>query len=199
MHYITDTLYWISTGLLVPVIVLLIWFFLRALLLLGSWFGHYLDVRRLQGRLDSLVANLTPDAEINIQQSELPKSRLAVVASLGTILEAKNMAFVEKALADFELAASRDMALPKTLSKKGPMLGLKGTLIPMGPALVGLSSGDIASMAYNMQVAFATTVVGLFSAAVGFVVLQCKQRWYQRDLATRDFVAQLQEQKILAA
>ena len=70
MHYITDTLYWISTGLLVPVIVLLIWFFLRALLLLGSWFGHYLDVRRLQGRLDSLVANLTPDAEINIQQSE---------------------------------------------------------------------------------------------------------------------------------
>ena len=30
----------------------------------------------------------------------------------------------------------------------------------MGPALVGLSTGDIASMAYNMQVAFATTVVG---------------------------------------
>lgn len=198
MHYITDTLYWISIGLLVPVIVLLIWFFLRALLLLGSWFGHYLDVRRLQGRLDSLVANLTPDAEINIQQSELPKSRLAVVASLGTILEAKNMAFVEKALADFELEAERDMALGKKLSKMGPMLGLMGTLIPMGPALVGLSTGDIASMAYNMQVAFATTVVGLFSAAVGFVVLQCKQRWYRRDLNTLEFIAQLVEQKLQA-
>ena len=198
MHYITDTLYWISTGLLVPVIVLLIWFFLRALLLLGSWFGHYLDVRRLQGRLDSLVANLTPDAEINLQQSELPKSRLAVVASLGPILEAKNMAFVEKALADFELEAERDMALGKKLSKMGPMLGLMGTLIPMGPALVGLSTGDIASMAYNMQVAFATTVVGLFSAAVGFVVLQCKQRWYRRDLNTLEFIAQLVEQKLQA-
>lgn len=198
MHYITDTLYWISTGLLVPVIVLLIWFFLRALLLLGSWFGHYLDVRRLQGRLDSLVANLTPDAEINIQQSELPKSRLTVVASLGTILEAKNMAYVEKALADFELEAERDMALGKKLSKMGPMLGLMGTLIPMGPALVGLSTGDIASMAYNMQVAFATTVVGLFSAAVGFVVLQCKQRWYRRDLNTLEFIAQLVEQKLQA-
>jgi len=198
MHYITDTLYWISTGLLVPVIVLLIWFFLRALLLLGSWFGHYLDVRRLQGRLDSLVANLTPDAEINIQLSELPKSRLAVVASLGTILEAKNMAYVEKALADFELEAERDMALGKKLSKMGPMLGLMGTLIPMGPALVGLSTGDITSMAYNMQVAFATTVVGLFSAAVGFVVLQCKQRWYRRDLNTLEFIAQLVEQKLQA-
>ena len=41
------------------------------------------------------------------------------------------------------------------------MLGLMGTLIPMGPALVGLSTGDIASMAYNMQVAFATTVVAV--------------------------------------
>ena len=28
-----------------------------------------------------------------------------------------------------------------------------GTLIPMGPALVGLATGDISSMAYNMQVA----------------------------------------------
>ena len=103
---------------------------------------------------------------------------------------------MEKALADFELESQHDMALGKTLSKMGPMLGLMGTLIPMGPALVGLSTGDIASMAYNMQVAFATTVVGLFSAAVGFVVLQCKQRWYQRDLNTLEFVAQLVEQKL---
>ena len=35
-----------------------------------------------------------------------------------------------------------------------------GTLIPMGPALVELSTGDIGSMAYNMQVAFSATVVG---------------------------------------
>ena len=33
MNYISDILYWISTGLLVPVIVLLIFFFGRALLL----------------------------------------------------------------------------------------------------------------------------------------------------------------------
>ncbi len=47
----------------------------------------------------------------------------------------------------------------------------------MGPALVGLASGDIASMAYNMQVAFATTVVGLVVSAVGFVTQQMKERW----------------------
>ena len=197
MHYITDALYWISTGLLVPVVVLLIWFFLRALLLLGGWFGSWLDVRRLQGKLD--LAPLKDHTTLDAFAASLPQDRSPLASALRHVVEADNMAHVEKALADFELAALRDMSLPKTLSKMGPMLGLMGTLIPMGPALVGLSSGDIASMAYNMQVAFATTVVGLFSAAVGFVVLQCKQRWYQRDLATLDFVAPLQEQKILAA
>ena len=197
MHYITDALYWISTGLLVPVVVLLIWFFLRALLLLGGWFGSWIDVRRLQGKLD--LAPLKDYTTLDAFAASLPQDRPPLASALRHVVEADNMAHVEKAFADFELAASRDIALPKTLSKMGPMLGLMGTLIPMGPALVGLSSGDIASMAYNMQVAFATTVVGLFSAAVGFVVLQCKQRWYQRDLATLDFVAQLQEQKILAA
>ena len=50
-------------------------------------------------------------------------------------------------------------------------------------------------MAYNMQVAFATTVIGLFSAAVGFIVLQTKQRWYRRDRNNLEFVANLWEQK----
>jgi biopolymer transport protein ExbB/TolQ len=99
------------------------------------------------------------------------------------------MTRVGKLLADFELEAEKDMELPKTLAKMGPMLGLMGTLIPMGPALVGLANGDITSMAYNMQVAFATTVVGLFSSAVGFVTRQTKQRWYARDLSDLEFVA----------
>ena len=72
----------------------------------------------------------------------------------------------------------------------GPMLGLMGTLIPMGPALVGLSTGDIASMAYNMQVAFATTVVGLFSSAIGFITQQVKQRWYL-DMTNLEFLSEL--------
>ena len=40
MTYISDILYWISTGLLVPDIVLLIFFFGRSLLLIGSFFGQ---------------------------------------------------------------------------------------------------------------------------------------------------------------
>ncbi len=100
-------------------------------------------------------------------------------------------AHLQKLLSDFEIAAADDLASSKTLAKMGPMLGLMGTLIPMGPALVGLASGDIASMAYNMQVAFATTVVGLFSAAIGFITGQVKSRWYQHDRVNLQFLADL--------
>ena len=75
------------------------------------------------------------------------------------------------------------------------MRGLMGTLIPMGPALVGLSTGDIASMAYNMQVAFATTVVGLFSSAIGFITQQVKQRWYLQDMTNLEFLSELLTEK----
>lgn len=194
MHYITDMLYWISTGLLVPVVVLLIYFFLRSLLLLGSWFGQYLDVQRLQKKLRPLVDHIDKHTVLELG-AKLPNSRLAVVATLRAMVEHPTPAHVEKQLGDFGLSADKDMSLAKTLSKMGPMLGLMGTLIPMGPALVGLSTGDIASMAYNMQVAFATTVIGLFSAAVGFVVLQCKQRWHRADMNTLEFVANLIEEQ----
>lgn len=73
----------------------------------------------------------------------------------------------------------------------GPMLGLMGTLIPMGPALVGLTAGDMETMAYNMQIAFATTVVGLFSAAIGFVTKQIKQRWVNQDINNLQFLCDL--------
>ena len=69
-----------------------------------------------------------------------------------------------------------------TLMRIGPMLGLMGTLIPMGPALVSLASGDIASMAMNMQVAFATTVVGIFCGGIGFVVQMVTKRWFVEDV-----------------
>jgi biopolymer transport protein ExbB/TolQ len=46
-------------------------------------------------------------------------------------------------------------------------------------------------MAYNMQVAFATTVVGLVTSAIGFVTQQARERWYVRDLSILEYVAAL--------
>lgn len=191
MNYISDILYWISTGLLVPVIVLLIFFFGRALLLIGSFFGQYLAIRRTESLITKELDGLNKD-NVSTLSERLPKKNPSlVVTSMNRLLMADSAAMRQRLLSDFEIAADKDLSTSKTLSKMGPMLGLMGTLIPMGPALVGLSTGDIASMAYNMQVAFATTVVGLFAAAIGFITQQVKQRWYLQDMTNLEFVAEL--------
>ncbi|MBR6919585.1 MAG: MotA/TolQ/ExbB proton channel family protein, partial [Bacteroidales bacterium] len=196
MHYISDILYWISTGLLVPVILLLIYFFCRSLLMVGGFFGQYLDTRRTHLRTQEHLRTLTPD-NLDDFWAELPaKSRSLFMRHLKELQQSEGSpARIEKVVADFEAAADKELTPSKMLAKMGPMFGLMGTLIPMGPALVGLSTGDIASMAYNTQVAFATTVVGLFSSAVGFAVQQVKRRWYVEEMNQLVFVAELLKEK----
>ena len=173
-------------------IVLLILLFLRSLLLIGSFFGQYLNIRKSGRALRLKIEGLTAD-RVDELQAELPQKNVSLAARyLREILAHKDSpAHIGRLLADFEIEADKDLASSKTLTKLGPMLGLMGTLIPMGPALVGLSTGDISSMAYNMQVAFATTVVGLFSSAVGFMTQQVKNRWYMQDMTNLEFVAEL--------
>ncbi len=195
MNYISDILYWISTGLLVPVIVLLIFFFGRALLLIGGFFGQYMAIRRTAALLGKELDGLNRNNVATLSERLPKKNPSLVVSYMKRLLEADGAAMRQRLLADFEIGADKDLATSKTLGKMGPMLGLMGTLIPMGPALVGLSTGDIASMAYNMQVAFATTVVGLFAAAIGFITGQVKQRWYLKEMTDLEFVAALLNEK----
>lgn len=196
MSYITDILYWISTGLLVPVIVLLIALFVRSLLLIGSFFGQYIAIRKTEALLRIEFDALTAENMDTLADRLPKKSNTLVVKSIRKIMEEKDSpAHVSRLLADYEILADKDLATSKTLSKMGPMLGLMGTLIPMGPALVVLSTGDIASMAYNMQVAFATTVVGLFAAAIGFITQQVKQRWYLQDMTNLEFLSEMLNEK----
>ena len=192
MNYISDVLFWISNGLLVPVVVLLILFFLRSLLLIGNFFSQYLQIRKEDRLFTTKVETLTPVTVEELRSSIPANTKSPLLGCLAGLLDpARDDAHRQLLLSDYEIAADKDLGISKTLSKMGPMLGLMGTLIPMGPALVGLSTGDIGSMAYNMQVAFATTVVGLFSAAIGFITLQVKQRWYTRDLNRLEFVCEV--------
>ncbi len=194
MKYVSNVLFWISNGLLVPVIVGLLYFFVNSILLLGIFFNQYLthskQTKLLKKTLDSLRAD---DMEkLTVEAGKLPQSNFTDF--LCNIVEAPNKAYSNRLLADYEVRADAELGKYKLLTKFGPILGLMGTLIPMGPALAGLATGDVASMAYNMQIAFATTVVGLFVGAIGYVLLQIKQRWFVADLADLEFIADLKEQ-----
>jgi outer membrane transport energization protein ExbB (TC 2.C.1.1.1) len=71
----------------------------------------------------------------------------------------------------------------------GPILGLMGTLIPMGPALVSLSRGDVQSMAASLIIAFATTVIGLVVGGICYCSLLIRNRWYHQDLSDLEYSA----------
>ncbi len=196
MNIISDILYWISTGLLVPDIVLLIVLFGRALLLVGSFYGQYLSIRKTEALPRNELNALTPATVMELADKLPEKSSSLVISYIRQVLQAhESPAQIQRLLANFEIAADKDLAISKTLTKLGPILGLMGTLIPMGPALAGLASGDIASMAYNMQIAFATTVVGLVAGAVGFLTQQVKQRWYLQDMTNLEFLSELLNEK----
>jgi len=192
MELISNILYWISTGLLVPVIVVLIFLFLRALLLVGTFFGQYLAIRKTAAQVRGALTDVTRD-NADIVISKLPKnSDMLVINYIKEIIAHKdNHAEVQRLLSEFEIAADNDLSTSKMLAKLGPMLGLMGTLIPMGPALAGLATGDIESMARNMQVAFATTVTGLVAAAIGYVTQQVKQRWYLQDMTNLEYLSEV--------
>lgn len=199
MEQVSNILFWISSGLLVPVIVGLLFFFAKSIVMLGGFAGQYIQRvkqdKQLRQRMDQLDRSTihTFSEELKDQPDSL------FTQTAGLLLATDSTAVANRVLSEYEVTADAELGKYKVLVKFGPILGLMGTLIPMGPALAGLSTGDISSMAYNMQVAFATTVLGLFSGAVGFILLQVKQRWFTSDLVYLDFLSELSREKPVAA
>ena len=63
----------------------------------------------------------------------------------------------------------RSLTGSRLLVKVGPSLGLLGTLVPMGSSVASLASGTEA-MAGQMVVAFTTTIIGLATGTLAYVV-----------------------------
>lgn len=193
MEYISQALFGIANSLLIPDVILLILFFFRALLLAGGTYSNYMTRRKNSHTFDSTIKNLESEGVAALRQLLPEKPNSLFTKYLADILEnhCGDEDYAEYMLANFENEAAKDCYLPHLLTKLGPVLGLIGTLISMSPALVGLSSGDISGMAYNMQVVFASTVVGLLISAVGLATGQLKQRWYAKDLNNLDYVTRI--------
>ncbi|MDW6002921.1 MotA/TolQ/ExbB proton channel family protein [Vibrio mangrovi] len=82
----------------------------------------------------------------------------------------------------FERYAATRLERVDLLARSGPVLGLMGTLIPLGPGLAALSDGHIDQLATAMTVAFDTTVVGLFIGLIGYMLGRVRRRWYETQL-----------------
>lgn len=192
MELISKLLFWVANSLLIPDIILLLCLFIRSLILIGGTYNMYMTKRKNDKALDSLIKGLTPQKVEELRNALPARDNSLYMGYLRDLLTQPASAdYSDFTITRFENEAEKDVSLAKMLAKVGPVLGLIGTLISMSPALVGLSTGDISGMAYNMQVVFATTVVGLVISAVGLVSMQFKQRWYAKDVNNLDYVSRV--------
>jgi biopolymer transport protein ExbB/TolQ len=192
MELISKALFWVANSLLIPDIILLLFLFGRGLLLVGGFYNQFMTKRKSDKLLNSRIKDLTPSLLDELKQNLPSRNNSLFIQYLRDLLTTPcSEAYSDFLISNFENDAEKDISLSKLLAKMGPVLGLIGTLIAMSPALVGLSTGDIAGMAYNMQVVFATTVVGLVVSAIGLVTLQFKQRWYAKDVNQLDYVSRI--------
>lgn len=83
-----------------------------------------------------------------------------------------------------EALARRRVDRSDILARIGPMLGLMGTLIPLGPGLAALGRGEITVLAQAVTVAFDSTVLGLMIGVLSFAVGRVRRRWYHALLDT---------------
>ena len=197
MDTIPKILFWVANSLLIPDVIVLLALFGRSLLLVGSFYNQLITKFKNDKTFEDVIKKLTPNTIPELKKLLPEKNNSLYVKYMRDLLNHEpSVAYSDFLISNFENEAEKDISTSKLLAKIGPVLGLIGTLIAMSPALTGLSSGDISGMAYNMQVVFATTVVGLVVSLIGLVTLQFKQRWYAKETNNLDYIAQILTQNI---
>ena len=83
---------------------------------------------------------------------------------------------------DLDLHAHRLLEAPRIVSRVAPMLGLVATMIPMGPALLGLSEGNLGQVAHSLTIAFAAVILALIAASLAYWVVSVRRRWFTEEL-----------------
>jgi len=102
----------------------------------------------------------------------------------------------EKILQDAEISIDKSLELIRIGVRIGPMLGLMGTLIPLGPALLGLAQGNIKQLSDSLVIAFTTTVVGIVVGGICYCVATIRTRWYRQDLSDLEYAVDILRSEI---
>jgi len=197
---IIGAMFMILNSLLYPVIIILLGLVAWALISVGQFLSEYASRNRDMAKLKVGCRN----AHEHIQKQEYNKAAEVLNASgsndllkdfiadlVESLRESKFSVEAEKLLQDYELRITKELEKARLVAKLGPMFGLMGTLIPLGPALMGLTSGDIQQLATNMVVAFSTTVLGLLTGGIAYAIVVVKKRWYTQDLSDMEYVVEV--------
>ncbi len=197
---IIGAMFLISNSLLYPVIIILLGLVVWSLISVGQFVSEYASRSRDIAKLKVGCR----DAKKYMQMQDYKKAAEALRSSgsndflrsflndlTESLKENKFAVEAEKLLQDYELRIAKELEKARLVVKLGPMFGLMGTLIPLGPALMGLTAGNIQQLATNLVVAFSTTVLGLLSGGIAYTISLVKKRWYTQDLSDMEYVVEV--------
>lgn len=188
-----DLLRGVVSMLQTPVVVILLILIIVAAAMTGSFIVEYFtEHKKLTEKIPDLLKKLTEtdlsDIPDMVMKSGLLKRQKAAIIR---ILEADGMdseardTFSSQLLYDETAHYRKYLKVPELVLRLGPMFGLLGTLIPLGPGLIALGQGDTQVLSQSLLIAFDTTAAGVIVSAFAFVVLYFRKNWYQtyaRDL-----------------
>ena len=185
----------ISQSLTVPVLIIPLIIVVASLFLLGEIIAEYFKNKKVKvSEIYDLIFKISNAASIDDLQSLINSSNIADTQKkiLTKISDTHAMKKSSREAAARRLVEMEEEKIDKNLNKTdiitriGPTLGLMGTLIPMGPGLAALGAGDINTLATSLTLAFNTTIVGIGSGALCYVLGKIRKSWYDRYLADLD-------------
>lgn len=198
---LTSLIHIISESLLTPVVIILVISVVIVILAAGGTINEKLKRKPIKSNeFESLVRDIsfckTPsEIEEKVSASNLFDFQKDVLIKIAKNHDIGSKA--RKALAS-ELISSEETRLIKSTNKTdilirlSPILGLLGTLIPLGPGLAALGSGDITTLAQSLTIAFDTTVTGLAVGGVAYLISKYKKQWYESDLINLETLAEVE-------
>ena len=189
-------MYTVSSSLLYPVIILLLLAVVSSLALIGEFISEYSKRHRNVTQLEDVgkrVQDSVKSSDFDLAAAHLGELKqnslvMSFTRDAAAHLGSSAATSIDWLSEEYEVRMTKNLEFTKILSTVAPMIGLMGTLIPLGPALIGLAEGNILQLAHNLMVAFATTVLGLFAGIIGYVLTLVRKRWYWQDMADIDYI-----------
>ena len=177
----------VSSALQVPTIIILILLILLTIVMLGSFIAELVTERKslrlnIPKLVDDLQGKSTAEMKEVIAASSLltrQKAAAQELISRVTYPDDTREALARQLIADEEARYNKIIKITDLTSRVAPMFGLMGTLIPLGPGLIALGKGDAATLSASLLIAFDTTVAGLISGAISYVVSGIRKGWYE--------------------
>ena len=196
MELIQNSLHLLSNALLLPTLLIMLGLTAWTALLVGGLLREAFMRRRVRRMLRQAcdlarVQATTTAASPRIRAMESLRSCPAGIPA--RFIERLGQAHDDrlechKTLEDVESDVAASLARLTWLTRVAPMLGLMGTLIPLGPALTGLAAGDMAMLSGNLVVAFTATVIGVLIGCVSYSLGLVRRNWYQRDMGDLEYL-----------